>query len=79
MHLLQIATLCALALATSACTPSESATKPASEMANPASVNCTNAGGKLTITRTPQGEFGMCQLPSGKVCEEWALFRGECV
>jgi len=79
MDLPQIATLCALVLSTSACTPSESATKPATEIANPASVNCINAGGKLTIQRTPQGEFGMCQLPSGKVCEEWTLFRGEWV
>ena len=84
MHLPQIATLfttaiaIAIALATSACTPSEPATKPATEMANPASVHCINAGGKLTIKRTPQGEFGMCKLPSGKVCEEWALLRGEC-
>jgi len=29
-------------------------------MANPASVNCINAGGKLTIKHTPQGEVGMC-------------------
>jgi uncharacterized protein len=78
MHLPQIATLCAIALGTSACIPSELATKPATEMANPASVHCINAGGKLTIERTPQGEVGMCQLPSGKVFEEWALFRGEC-
>jgi putative hemolysin len=40
MHPVQIATLCAIALATSARTPSEPATKPATEMANPASVNC---------------------------------------
>ena len=74
MHLPQIATLCAIALASCACTPSE----PATGMANPASVHCINAGGKLTIKRTPQGEVGMCKLPSGKVCEEWALFRSEC-
>jgi putative hemolysin len=83
MHLPHIATLVttaiAIALATSACTPSESATQPAAEMANPASVNCINAGGKLTLKRTPQGELGMCKLPSGKVCEEWALFRGACL
>jgi putative hemolysin len=42
-------------------------------------VNCIKVGGKLTIQRTAQGDVGMCQLPSGKVCEEWALFRGECV
>ncbi|BDU58890.1 hypothetical protein LMORI2_18720 [Limnohabitans sp. MORI2] len=79
MHLPQIATFCAIAIASCACTPSEPATKPATEMANPASVHCINAGGKLTIKRTPQGEVGMCELPSGKVCEEWALFRGECL
>jgi putative hemolysin len=55
MHLPQIATLITIALVTSACTPSESATKPATEMANPASVHCINAGGKLTIKRTPLG------------------------
>jgi putative hemolysin len=48
-------------------------------LANPASVNCIKLGGKLTIKRTAQGEVGMCLLPSGKVCEEWALFRGECL
>ena len=83
MHLPQIATLdavaLALALASCACSPSDKPHVPVAEMANPASVNCINAGGKLTLKRTPQGEFGMCQLPSGKVCEEWALFRGECV
>ena len=78
VHLTQIATICTIALAAAACTPSESATNSATEMANPASVNCVKVGGKLNIKRTPQGEFGMCQLPSGKVCEEWALFRGQC-
>ena len=77
MHLPQIATLCALALASCACSPSDKPHVSVAEMANPASVHCINAGGKLTIQRTPQGEFGMCKLPSGKVCEEWALFRGE--
>ena len=47
-------------------------------LANPASVHCIYLGGKLISKRTPQGELGMCQLPSGKVCEEWTLFRGEC-
>ncbi len=78
MHLPKIATLCTIALAAGACTPSESGPNPTTGMANPASVNCINMGGKLTFKHSPQGEFGMCQLPSGKVCEEWALFRGEC-
>ncbi len=78
MHLSQVATLCALALALGGCSPLGPARMSATEMPNPASVNCINMGGKLTLQRTPQGEWGMCQLPSGKVCEEWALFRGVC-
>jgi putative hemolysin len=45
------------------------------QMANPASTNCVDKGGTLTIT---PDQTGMCKLPNGKVCEEWALFRGEC-
>ena len=78
MHLPQIAILCALAITAGGCSPSEPFDLSATAVANPASVYCINAGGKLTMKRTPQGEFGMCKLPSGKVCEEWALFRGEC-
>ena len=47
-------------------------------MANPASVNCINKGGKLSIIDKPEGQVGMCTLSSGTVCEEWAYFRGEC-
>lgn len=49
------------------------------DMANPASVNCTNVGGVLTIAKQLNGgSVGMCQLPDGKRCEEWALMRGTC-
>ncbi|CNH49955.1 putative lipoprotein [Yersinia aldovae] len=48
-------------------------------MSNPASVNCANAGGVLTLARQLNGSsVGMCQLPDGKRCEEWALMRGAC-
>ncbi|CFQ45189.1 putative hemolysin [Yersinia aleksiciae] len=48
-------------------------------MANPASVNCANAGGVLTLAKQLNGgSVGMCQLPDGKRCEEWALMRGAC-
>ena len=48
-------------------------------IANPASVNCENLGGTLEIvTDADGGQTGMCTLPSGAECEEWALFRGEC-
>lgn len=48
-------------------------------MANPASLNCANAGGVLTLAKQLNGSsVGMCQLPDGKRCEEWALMRGAC-
>ena len=47
-------------------------------MANPAAVACLEAGGKLTKIYTDKGEQGMCTLPSGVVCEEWAFFKGTC-
>ena len=48
------------------------------QMANPASVNCVDKGGKLSIINEAEGQIGMCTLPGGTVCEEWAFFRGEC-
>lgn len=48
------------------------------QLANPASVNCINNNGTLNIVNTGEGEVGMCTLPSGEVCEEWAFMRGEC-
>lgn len=50
----------------------------AAGMANPASVNCAQRGGKLQIVTTPAGQTGICTFPSGKQCEEWALMRGQC-
>jgi putative hemolysin len=43
---------------------------------NPASVYCTSVGGRLEMRQGPQGESGFCQLPDGRVVEEWQLFRG---
>jgi len=48
------------------------------EIANPASVNCIEKGGKLSIVEKPEGQVGMCTLSDGTVCEEWAYLRGEC-
>ena len=53
-------------------------TAPSGGMANPASVACVNAGGKLEIKKDASGgEYGMCTFTNGTSCEEWALFRGE--
>ena len=46
-------------------------------LANPAAVACVQAGGRLEIERTPAGERGICLLPGGLRCDEWAWFRKE--
>lgn len=55
-------------------TPSNS-----SEISNPASVNCTQKGGTLSIEKNGTGgEYGLCNFEDDMSCEEWALLRGEC-
>jgi hypothetical protein len=50
------------------------------QLANPASVNCSKSGGHLVIEkRGDGGEYGVCYFEDNKACEEWALFRGECL
>nr|WP_284507262.1 DUF333 domain-containing protein [Caballeronia sp. ATUFL_M2_KS44] len=61
--------------------PSPSRTEPPTSQtgrANPASVNCVREGGTLQIVDTADGQIGMCRLPGGQSCEEWALLRGQC-
>ncbi len=49
------------------------------EIANPASTNCTEQGGTLTIeTRGDGGQYGVCTFEDNRQCEEWALLRGDC-
>ncbi len=48
-------------------------------IANPASVNCENNGGTLSIvTQADGGQVWMCTLKDWTVCEERAYMRGEC-
>lgn len=48
-------------------------------LANPASVNCAEKGGTLTIeTKADGGQFGLCTFEDNMQCEEWALYRGDC-
>jgi uncharacterized protein len=78
MKLFRLATICTLALSTLACHPSRLTTADSVAMSNPASVACVTAGGKSSFRYTDQGQYGICTFPSGRVCEEWAVFRGEC-
>lgn len=43
-------------------------------LANPASELCIARGGTLELIEST----GYCHLPDGAVCEEWALYNGEC-
>ena len=47
-------------------------------IANPASVNCVKNGGNLKIMENATGQYGVCTLPDGTQCEEWAYYRKEC-
>lgn len=67
-------TVFVLPLALMACAPKPAAEKPVG-MANPASVHCVKAGGRIEIRKGADGETGYCHLPDGRVVEEWALFR----
>ena len=44
-------------------------------LANPASVFCGKSGGKSEIRKGPNGDYGVCRLPDGRVVEEWTYFR----
>lgn len=49
------------------------------QLANPASLNCTQQGGQLQMAkRGDGGEYGICLFEDNRQCEEWALFREEC-
>lgn len=48
------------------------------QLANPASVNCTEKGGKLLMASKPGGAYGICIFEDNRQCEEWALMRGQC-
>ncbi|VVB67927.1 Uncharacterised protein [Candidatus Norongarragalina meridionalis] len=52
--------------------------QPTANLPNPASVNCVSKNGTLEIRDEAGGQVGYCTLPGGVVCEEWALYRGEC-
>ena len=67
-------TMLILPLAVMACAP-KPANEPVVGMANPASVHCVKAGGRVEIRKETGGEAGYCHLPDGRVIEEWKFFR----
>ncbi|MFA6307305.1 MAG: DUF333 domain-containing protein [Patescibacteria group bacterium] len=47
-------------------------------IANPASANCLEKGGRLEMRNNKKGQYGVCLFEDNRQCEEWALLRGEC-
>ena len=72
-----------LAVLFSACSKQNTSTvtpQPAAAgIANPASVNCEQKGGKLEMrARGDGGSYGVCVFKDNRQCEEWALYGGKC-
>jgi len=44
-------------------------------LANPASVFCEEHGGILETIEGTGGQYSLCHLPSGEICEERAYYR----
>jgi putative hemolysin len=63
-------------LATDGSTTLRSAADPYAGMPNPAAINCVRIGGQSVIHEgTTAGEQGVCRLPDGRECEEFAVLR----
>lgn len=72
-----VATL-AIGMAVTGCKTMENPFKKekAIGMANPASEFCVKQGGKLIPKKDKRGnEYALCQLPDGKLVEEWEYFK----
>lgn len=59
--------------------PATTASDLPAKIANPASTNCLEKGGRLVIEkRGDGGEYGLCYFEDNRACEEWALLNGRC-
>lgn len=47
-------------------------------LGNPAAVYCQEMGYTYRIAHTEHGDRGICVLPDGTECDDWAFYRGEC-
>ena len=45
---------------------------------NPAALYCQRLGYKYVIKSTPEGQYGVCELPNNKSCKAWEFLWGEC-
>ena len=68
----------ALLIFISGCTEHIEDSNEGQQLANPASVYCEEQGGTLRMEEDEAGQYGVCVLPDGIECEEWAYYRNEC-
>ena len=62
------------ALCLAACSPAGSSPVP-----NTLAQACVQAGGMVALSRSDDGMARqMCKSPSGRICDEWAIRRGQC-
>ena len=60
-------------------TTAPAVTTPTAGLPNPAAVYCISKNYTYQIRKNPDGsEYGVCILPNGTVCDEWAYYRGTC-
>jgi putative hemolysin len=58
----------------------ENSNQNKTSLANPASENCTQQGGRIEIrTATDSSQIGFCIFSDNSECEEWSYFRNECL
>ncbi len=51
------------------------------QLPNPAASYCENQGGEYDIREDPRpegGQYGVCILENGTVCDEWEYYQGGC-
>ena len=58
---------------------SPAATTSGAALANPSATFCVSKNYTYQIMNNPDGsQYGVCIFPSGKQCDGWAYYRGEC-
>lgn len=58
-------------LALCGCQPAEED----AQLANPAATYCIEQGGTLAPRKTAEGQTSDCQLPDGRVIEQWEFYK----
>lgn len=76
--MIKMISLLVLLLFFSGCNTATNEEDEGQQLANPASEYCEKQGGILRIDSDETGQNGICLLPNGNECEEWAYYRGEC-